>query len=210
MKQHFNHSLYCITCSEYSRGRSVIETAQEMVSGGATIIQYREKDKNKKDKYTECLALRAITSMAGVTFIVNDDLDIALAVKADGLHIGQNDLPIEAARPIAGNNFIIGVSTHSPEQAQNAIQRGADYIGVGPIFPTKTKKDVCDAVGLQYLEYAVKHLSIPFVAIGGIKLSNINEVLYRGAKCIAMVTEITLSDNIANTVKQSISIIEKK
>ncbi|WP_031513092.1 thiamine phosphate synthase [Desulfofalx alkaliphila] len=185
-----NTDLYAITAEEYSLGRSNIEVVEQMVEAGIKIIQYREKEKKKLYKYQECLKIREITRKAGVTFIVNDDIDLALAVKADGVHIGQEDLPIEQVRKLVGKEMIIGLSTHSPEQAQDAVRRGADYIGVGPIFATKTKKDVCDPVGLEYLDYVVKNIKLPFVAIGGIKEHNIAEVKKRGAKCICLVTEI--------------------
>jgi thiamine-phosphate pyrophosphorylase len=201
--------LYCLTAEEYSRGRNNIEVVQQMIEAGVKIIQYREKDKKMLYKYEECKKIRELTRQAGVTFIVNDDIDIALLVKADGVHIGQEDLPIEKVRELVGDEMIIGLSTHSPLQAQDAIARGADYIGVGPIFRTFTKKDVCDPVGLEYLEYAVKSVNIPFVAIGGIKENNVAEVAKRGAKCIAMVTEIVGADDIKQKVESIRNIIKQ-
>jgi thiamine-phosphate pyrophosphorylase len=115
---------------------------------------------------------------------------LALLVGADGVHVGQDDLPVEAVRRLAGPDMIIGLSTHSPEQAQAALKMEVDYIGVGPIFLTNTKKDVCAPVGLEYLEYVVQNIPLPFVAIGGIKEHNILEVRKRGAACICLVTEI--------------------
>ena len=201
--------LYCITAEEYAKDRSNVEIVQAMIQAGVKIIQYREKNKKMMDKYEECKKIRALTWAAGVTFIINDDVDIALLVKADGVHIGQQDLPIEKVRELVGDEMIIGLSTHSPAQAQDAVKRGADYIGVGPIFRTFTKKDVCDPVGLEYLEYVVEKLDIPFVAIGGIKEHNVNEVANRGAGCIAMVTEIVGADNIGKKIKDVKSIIEQ-
>ena len=188
--------LYCITSYEHSLGRNNVEVVRAMLEGGAKIIQYREKFASKKHKYNECIQIIQLAKEFGATLIINDDIDIAIAVGADGVHIGQDDLPIEQARKIVGSKMIIGVSTHSPAQAQAAVKGGADYIGVGPIFTTKTKVNVCDAVGLEYLDYAVKNIKIPFVAIGGIKIHNLNNVLDRGAKCVAMVTEIVGSPNI--------------
>ncbi|GAW93934.1 thiamine phosphate synthase [Calderihabitans maritimus] len=201
VREIFNTDLYGITCEEYARGRNNVETVQEMIKAGIQIIQYREKKKKSLYKYQECLQIREITRRAGVTFIVNDDVDIALLVKADGIHIGQEDLPADKVRELVGDDMIIGVSTHSPEQAWDAVRRGADYIGVGPIFPTKTKEDVCDPVGLEYLEYVVENLSIPFVAIGGIKEHNISQVREKGARCIAMVTEIVGAEDIPKKVE---------
>lgn len=188
--------LYCLTAEEYSRGRSNLQVVEVMIRSGVKVIQYREKEKKLREKLQECEKLREMTARAGVTFIINDHIDIALMVKADGVHVGQDDLPVERVRELVGEEMIIGLSTHSPEQARAAMAAGADYIGVGPVFRTYTKKDVCDPVGLGYLEYAVRNVNIPFVAIGGIKESNIGEVVAKGAKCIALVTEIVGADDI--------------
>ncbi len=183
--------IYGVTAEEYSLGRSNIEVAVQMIAAGITVIQYREKEKSGTMMVEECLKLRELTRSAGVTFIVNDRPDLALLVDADGVHLGQEDLPPEMVRKLVGEKMIIGLSTHSPAQAQAAERLGIDYIGVGPIFATKTKKDVCDPVGLSYLDYIVKNINLPFVAIGGIKEHNIASVYQRGARCIALVTEIT-------------------
>ncbi|WP_227765377.1 thiamine phosphate synthase [Zhaonella formicivorans] len=198
----FDTDLYAITGEEFSRGRGNLEVVRELIAAGIKVIQYREKEKKALYKYQECLKIRELTKAAGVTFIVNDDIDIAMLVKADGVHIGQEDLPIEKVRELVGAEMLIGLSTHSPEQAQAAMKRGADYIGVGPIYRTATKKDVCAPVGLEYLEYAAKNVSIPFVAIGGIKAHNIREVRQRGARCIALVTEILEAPDIRAKVKE--------
>lgn len=196
-----NTDLYCITAEEHSRGRDNVQVVKSMINAGITIIQYREKEKTQKQKYHECLKIREITKQAGVTFIVNDDIDIAMLVEADGVHIGQDDLPIEKVRELVGEEMIIGLSTHSPEQAVDAVTRGADYIGVGPLFRTFTKKDVCEPVGLEYLDYVVSNIDIPFVAIGGIKEHNICEVVLRGAKCVALVTDIVGAESIEEKIE---------
>ncbi len=192
--------LYCITAEDYSLGRSNIEIVKQWIQAGVKVIQYREKDKDMKLKYQECKVIRELTKEAGVAFIVNDDIDLAMMIGADGVHIGQDDFPLTAVRHLVGENMIIGISTHSPEQAQAAVIDGADYIGVGPIFKTSTKKNVCQPVGLEYLQYVVNNIDLPFVAIGGIKESNISEVVLRGAKCIAMVTEITKAQDIGKKI----------
>ncbi len=183
--------IYCLTDHALSCGRSNIEVVNEMIRAGVKIIQYREKERPSCEKYRECVQIREMTKQAGVTFIVNDDVALAMMVGADGVHIGQSDYPVEAVRKLVGQDFIIGLSTHAPEEAIRAQNAGVDYIGVGPIYSTKTKKDVCAPVGHAYLEYVVKNISIPFVAIGGIKESNMHEITSRGATCIAMVSEIT-------------------
>jgi thiamine-phosphate pyrophosphorylase len=200
--------LYCITAEDYSLGRSNIEVVKQWIEAGIKVIQYREKDKDMKLKYQECTIIRALTKEAGVTFIVNDDIDLAMMVKADGVHIGQDDFPLEAVRQLVGDQMIIGISTHSPQQAQAAVVSGADYIGVGPIFKTSTKKNVCQPVGLEYLKYVVQNIPIPFVAIGGIKESNVTEVVTCGAKCIAMVTEITAAQDIGEKISSLRRIIK--
>lgn len=201
-KNPLDTDLYGLTAEKFSLGRSNFAVVKEMLEAGIRIIQYREKEKKDLAKYEECLTLRKLTAEYGATFIIDDDVEIAKLVKADGIHIGQEDLPIELVRDSVGDNMIIGLSTHSPEQARDAVKRGADYIGVGPIFATQTKKDVCAAVGLEYLDYVVNHISVPFVAIGGIKAENIGEVAARGAKCIALVTEIVGAADIKGKIAE--------
>lgn len=209
-KHPLSTDLYCITAEEYSLGRSNIEVVKQWIAAGIKVIQYREKDKSMKVKYQECQVIREMTKQAEVTFIINDDIDLAMMLKADGVHIGQDDFPIEKVRELIGSQMIIGISTHSPEQAQQAVKSGADYIGVGPIFKTSTKKDVCQPVGVKYLEYVVENIDIPFVVIGGITESNVAEVIERGASCIAMVTEITKSQDIAGKINCVREIISNK
>lgn len=194
--------LYCITSEEHSKGRGNIEVVEKMIKAGVKVIQYREKKKSLLEKYNECLKIREMTLASGVTFIVNDNIDMAMMVKADGVHIGQDDLPIERVRELVGEEMIIGISTHSPEQAEDAARRGADYIGVGPLYRTYTKDDVCEPVGLEYLDYVIKNIRIPYVAIGGIKEHNMGEVLARGAGCIAMVTEIVGAEDIEEIIRR--------
>jgi len=193
--------IYGITAEEYSLGRSNVEVVARMIDSGIRVIQYREKQKKARSMYEECLKIREMTREAGVTLIVNDHIDLALLVDADGVHIGQDDLPPEKVRELVGKGMIVGLSTHSPAQALAAVKTGVDYIGVGPIFATKTKKDVCDPVGLEYLEFVVRNIELPFVAIGGIKEHNIAEVSRRGARCIAAVTEIVGAEDIIGRVR---------
>lgn len=202
--------IYGITAEEYSLGRSNVEVAARMIEAGIRVIQYREKEKSTRQKYRECLKIREMTRQAGATFIVNDHVDLALLVGADGVHIGQDDLPPEEVRKMVGEEMIIGLSTHSPAQAEAAVNSGVDYIGVGPIFATRTKKDVCLPVGLEYLEYVAKNVRLPFVAIGGIKEHNIAGVCRRGARCIALVTEIVGSEDIGAKVRALRAVLSRK
>lgn len=193
--------LYALTDSNLSLGRPVLDVAAALLASGIRILQYREKDKSAREMLTECRALRALTQEHNACFIVNDHVDIALLCKADGVHVGQDDLPVPEVRTLVGPHMVIGLSTHSPEQATAAVQAGADYIGVGPIYPTKTKKNVCNAVTLSYLDWVVANLSIPFVAIGGIKEHNIGEVARHGARCCALVSELVGVENIPAKVR---------
>ena len=200
--------IYALTSEIHSLGRSNIEVAGEILDAGVPIIQYREKGKKFREMYEECQVLRAITKQHGALFIINDYLDLAQAVGADGVHIGQDDLPLSQMRQLAGLDLIIGVSTHSPAQAWAAVSGGADYIGVGPLFATNTKTDVCDPVGLNYLDYVVRNLDISFVAIGGVKEHNLPEVVKTGAQTVALVTEIVSSPNIGDKIKRLQHIME--
>ncbi|HCC00140.1 MAG TPA: thiamine phosphate synthase [Ruminococcaceae bacterium] len=198
----FIKGLYCITAERFSKGRDNLEVVREMLAGGTKVIQYREKDMPMDRQYAQCLSIREMTKKADALFLIDDHIDLAIAVQADGVHIGQNDLPIEAVRNLVGNEMLIGVSTHSIEQARNAVTRGADYIGVGPIFETHTKTNVIAPVGLSYLDAVTKEINLPFVAIGGIKKHNLPTVLAHGANCTALVTEIVEAQNIHEQVNE--------
>lgn len=192
--------IYGILGEEFSAERNNIQVTIEMIKAGIKIIQYREKNKEKHDKLKDCQAIRKITKDNNVTFIVNDDIDIALAVKADGIHIGQEDMPIEIVKSIVGD-MIIGLSTHNKNQALEAVEKGADYIGVGPIFNTSTKKNVEKSDGLSFLKWVSENIDIPYVAIGGISESNIGEVKKHGGKHFAMISELVGAEDINQKVK---------
>ncbi len=194
--------IYGITASQFSLGRSNLEVVRQLLEANIKIIQYREKDFSMGQKYRECLAIRDMTAEHGACFIINDDVHLALAVEADGVHVGQDDLPAEKVRELVGDKMLLGLSSHSPEQADEAAASGvADYIGVGPLFQTFTKKDVQAPVGLGYLDYVVSHHRIPFVAIGGIKENNVAEVIKHGAACVCLVTEIVGAPDIAARIQ---------
>ncbi len=197
---HPHTDLYALTDDTLSLGRPVLEVAQALLDAGVKILQYREKDKDAGQMLQECMALRTMTAAAEACFIVNDHVDIAMLCAADGVHVGQDDLPVTQVRKLVGENMLIGVSTHHPEQAQKAIRDGANYIGVGPIYPTQTKKNVCAAVTLDYLDWVVANTKIPFVAIGGIKRHNIADVVRHGAKCCALVSELVGAEDIKQRV----------
>ncbi len=199
MKKELPSGLYGITAENFANGKTNIECVKQMIEGGIKIIQYREKYKNIKEKVKEAKEISKLCRENGVVFIVNDSVEIALLCDADGVHIGQDDMDIEDVRALLGEDKIIGLSTHSPSQAMEAKERGADYIGVGPIFETTTKET--PPVGLGYLEWVVENIDIPFVAIGGIKEYNIDEIVKRGAKRICLVSEIVGSEDIVKKIE---------
>lgn len=193
--------IYGITGDNFAHGKSNLECVKAMIEGGIKIIQYRDKTKSIKEKVKEAREIRELCKRNGVIFIVNDHVDIAILVDADGVHIGQDDMDPSDVRKLIGDNKIIGLSTHSEEQGMKAyLNPAVDYIGVGPIFPTTTKDTA--PVGLGYLEYAVKNLHLPFTAIGGIKEHNLHEIISRGAKNVCLVSDIVGADNITEKVKE--------
>lgn len=194
--------LYALTDSRLSLGRPLQIVAQALLQAGIKILQYREKKANGAKMLEECKLLRRLTKEYEACFIVNDHLDLALLCQADGVHLGQDDIPVAEARKLLGKNMCIGLSTHSPQQALEAIKAGADYIGVGPIYPTKTKEDVVAPVGFTYLDWVRDNITLPFVAIGGIKTHNIGQVAAHGAKCCAMVSELVGAEDIAEKVAE--------
>ncbi len=201
-------NLYCLTCEEYSLGRKNIDVVKEILEAGVKILQYREKKKSIREKYKETVKIRDLTAQYNALLIVNDHLDLTKIVEADGVHIGQEDYPVEVAKDFLGENFIIGLTTHTKEQVMEALQKGADYIGLGPIFPSYTKEKPHPPIGVEILDWTIKNVNIPVVAIGGIRETNIHEVLKYGARCIAMVTEIVSSPNIYEKTKRIIQILE--
>ena len=200
----FPAGVYGITAAKFSAGRSNLEVVRQMIAGGIRLIQYREKRPHKSfaEMLDECRAIRQLTREAGAVFIVNDYPDIAQLVDADGVHVGQDDFPVAEVRRLIGPNKLIGLSTHGPDQAAAAVAAGADYLGVGPIFSTQTKEDVCAPVGLGYLDHVARTCPLPFVAIGGIKEHNLHQVLAHGAKTVCLVTEIVGAADIAATARR--------
>ena len=193
--------IYAITDAGLSLGRPLEEVVSALMGGGVRILQYREKKLKSGAMLEECRLLRRLTKEAGACFIVNDHVDIAMLVQADGVHVGQEDLPVPEVRSLVGPEMIIGLSTHLPEQAREARKLGADYIGVGPIFATNTKEDVVDPVGYEYLDWVARNGDLPFVAIGGIKRHNIAEVARHGARCCSLVSELVGAADIRTRVE---------
>ena len=189
-----DYSLYVIANQDLQKNRTIIEVIEEIIQGGATIIQLREKNLPTRTFFEEAQTVRKITKKAGIPLIINDRLDVALAVNADGVHLGEEDLPLKYARKIAPH-FIIGYSTDSIDQAREAEKDGANYLGVGSVFPTKTKIDAGMAIGTQKLEEIKRAVSIPVIAIGGITLENLPKVIQSGVDGVAVISAIISAES---------------
>jgi len=200
--------LYAITCPEQLAGRDPLKVAEEAILGGADVIQLRDKKASEQELLRLAKALLAVTRKHGVPLIVNDHVKIAKESGADGVHLGQDDGSLAEARIVLGENALIGRSTHSPEQALAAEKEGFDYIGVGPVFPTPTKPGRA-ATGLDFVRFASAKLEVPFVAIGGIDLSNLTEVVEAGATRIAFVRALTGQPQPAEAAKRLLGIMGK-
>jgi thiamine-phosphate pyrophosphorylase len=181
----YKSRLYLIT----SPSDNLLAIVDDALRGGLTLIQYRDKDTDDNIRLAEAQQLRQLCHNYGALFVVNDRIDLALAVDADGVHLGQQDFPIALAREILGDHKIIGCSTTNPDEMQLAISEGADYIGVGPVYKTPTKPGKNPA-GLEYVEYAANHCPIPWFAIGGVDVTNINHVMAAGGNRVAVVRAI--------------------
>ncbi len=188
---------YAITDQRSSGGRTDLEVATGLVAGGCTCLQYRAKKASAKEQWQMAFALRELTRRAGVFFVVNDRVDLALDSEADAVHLGQDDLSLSAARRLAGKRLLVGRSTHSLEQARAAEQEGADYIGYGPLFSTQTKENNVPAVGPESLAPVLRSVSLPVVAIGGIKRDHLPSLAGLGARHIAVVTALTSAPDVA-------------
>ena len=192
--------LYPVTCAALSNGRGNLAVLEAVIAGGAKIIQLREKELAARAFYEQAVRFREITRAAGVLLFINDYLDGALAVDADGVHLGQDDLPLDAARRIAPD-LLIGISTETVEQAVSACAGDADYINIGPIFATGTKQ-ITRALGPQAIREIAPRISIPFTVIGGINEATLDEVLAAGARKIAVVTAVTQAPDMAAAVRR--------
>jgi len=192
--------LYAILAPEQTKGRSTTLVLRELLAGGAKILQLRAKALSSRDFFQLARETRALTQQDGCRFIVNDRIDIALACDADGVHLGQDDLPLSSARKLMRGKTV-GISTHDIEQAKKAEQDGADYIGFGPMFGTTTKETGYSARGVDMLRELRAAVKVPIVAIGGITEKNVAEVWKAGADSAAIISDILGADKPAEKIK---------
>ena len=202
-------SLYVILDRQVLAGRDELATASQIIEGGARVIQLRDKQSNKRELLPIAQKLKDLCAKAGILFIINDYLDIALAINADGLHIGQGDLPLPTIRKELPIDKIIGCSVSTVSQAIRAQEEGADYIAVGSIFPTTTKTDAT-VVGIDRLKEVKEKVSCPLVAIGGINEENVGRVLAAGADSIAVISAVLGKEDIKGAVERLIAETSRK
>jgi thiamine-phosphate pyrophosphorylase len=205
--KNIDYSLYLVTDRGLARGRSTLEIVSAAVHGGTTVVQLREKDCSTRDFIEQALTIKEFLKDRGVPLIINDRLDVAQAVKADGVHLGQSDMALGVAKKILGDSMIIGISAESLQDAVEAEKGGADYLGVSPIYATPTKTDTAPPLGLEGLQEIRKAVRLPLVGIGGLNRGNAAEVIRNGADGVAVVSAIVAADDpqtAAETLKQII------
>ena len=199
--------LYIILDPSACPGRPLAEILHAAAGAGATLFQYRNKTASMKEAYAEALSLRKAAAGLGVTFLVNDRCDLALAVDADGVHLGQEDLPYAYARNIMGTGKLIGLSTHNPEQVKAADQLKPDYIGFGPIFTPSSKQDHDPVVGISGLTQIRSLTTVPIFAISGITLENAGDVVKAGADGVAVISAILKAPEVPRAVSDLLRVL---
>ncbi|OQW65314.1 MAG: thiamine-phosphate diphosphorylase [Nitrospira sp. ST-bin5] len=194
--------LYLILDPSVSPEKPLIEALTQAARAGVKVFQYRNKTAAMKEAYAEALPLRKLAAELDVLFIVNDRCDLALAVDADGVHLGQGDLPLDLARKVMGPDKLIGISTHSPDQVSTASAGKPDYLGFGPIFKPGSKQDHDPVVGIEGLRAIRSLTSVPILAIGGITVENVGGVMKAGANGVAVISAILKAPDITQAVSE--------
>lgn len=200
-------ALHVLTDRDWSRGREMLAVATAAIDGGATVIQLRDKAASTRQLIEEGQALRQLTRERGVLLIVNDRVEIALALDADGAHVGQDDMPGRMARALLGPNRILGISAGTLGEAAGAVAAGADYLGVGPIYATRAKADAGPETGPQLVRELAARYDVPLIGIGGITPGNAGEVIRAGAAGVAVITAVVAADDItaaARSVREAV------
>jgi len=201
--------LYVITDRALARGRPESEIARQAIAGGATAIQLRWKSGPLSEALRVGRELRELCSREGALFVVNDRVDLALALEADGVHVGVTDLPVAETRRLVGDQLVVGFSPETLEQALEAEAAGADYLGVGPVYPTATKPDAGPAVGLAHVRQIVAAVRIPVVGIGGITAENAGAVIRAGAVGVAVISAVVSADDVRLAAAQLRKVVDE-
>ena len=208
-KKTLSSGLYIILDPSVSRDRSLTDILQQAAAAGARQFQYRNKSASMKAAYGEALPLRKLARDLGVTFIVNDRCDLALAVEAHGVHLGQSDLPYPDARKVMGPDKVIGLSTHTPAQVKEAERFQPDYIGFGPVFTPVSKQDHDPVVGVEGVRVIRAITALPLFAIGGIQLKQVQAVMQAGADGIAVISAVLAAADVKAAVRDLLAQIER-
>jgi thiamine-phosphate pyrophosphorylase len=195
MKDPASWEIYLVTDRSFSKGRSTLEIVEAAVAGGVSAVQLREKELDTREFYEEGLKIRDFLRSCGVPLIINDRVDVALALDADGVHLGQSDMPVDVARRILGPDRVIGLSVEKLAQINDAALAHADYLGISPVFLTSTKPELDFSWGIDGIRMARSLTDLPLIAIGSIKLENAADVVRAGADCVAVVTAIVAADD---------------
>lgn len=201
-------TLYAVTDRSWLEGKSLATAVEEALKGGVTFLQLREKDLPKEEFLKLALEIKDVCKRYNVPFVINDDVDIALKSGADGVHVGQDDMAALKAREILGKDAIIGVSVHNLKEAEKALSDGADYLGVGAVFSTSTKKDA-ENVPFETLREICRKTGLPVVAIGGINSGNIEKLKGSGIKGVAVVSAIFASKDIEGASRQLLGLAKE-
>ncbi|MFW6028947.1 MAG: thiamine phosphate synthase [Halanaerobiales bacterium] len=193
-----------MTEEKLSKGRTTLEVVKKALAGGVDVVQLRDKNLSLRERYQLGKKIRKFTLKKDVSFIVNDRVDLALALGADGVHLGQNDIPLKEAKKLLAPDKIIGISANTVRDAKTAEEGGADYLGVGAIFPTESKKGKKSnaGIGLKGLKKIRNKTNLPLIAVGGLKPENYKEVLEAGADTISVISALTMAEDIAKVAKK--------
>ena len=202
-----NSDLYPVVSSEFCNGRDVVSIVEAIAAGGAKLVQIREKNLSDSAVFELVKKCKAVTDRHQMLLLVDDRVDIAIAAGADGVHLGQDDFPLQEAKKMAPE-MLFGISTHNAEEIRTALAGNCGYLNIGPMFPTQTKSVACGALGLEKIEELKKLVTCPFSVMGGIKEHHLSMLCAKGFRHIAMVTEITRAEDVTAKVKQLRSIMK--
>lgn len=204
-----DYSLYLVTDRYSLKGKDLFEATKKAIKGGVSLVQLREKELSFKEFLQTAIQMKQITDQFKIPLIINDNIQIAKQINCSGVHVGQDDESLEKARQILGDKKIIGVSVENEEQAIKACRGGADYLGIGTVFFTPTKKDIKKPIGLKKLEKIVEKSSVPTVAIGGINLDNIDKIMKCGVNGAAIISAILSHEDIQKISQKFLKIIKE-
>ena len=206
--QNIDWSLYAILDKEYAKERSLTRLAEEAIQGGAGILQLRNKLSASDEFYSDALKMKEVTRHFRIPLIINDRLDIALAAKADGVHLGQDDLPLAEARKLLGNQMILGASVHNLKEFEIALTGNPDYLGIGTIYPSFSKTEL-QSTGIKIIEQLRLKTRLPLIAIGGITVDNLEPAIRAGADAVAVISDLFSRKDVRGRAKEFVKKVKQ-